>query len=423
MIQRIQRLLLFLVLFFTISQFGKHFWPDFAYVSGIRVDYLSPTLYLTDVFIIVLFVTALPSLVKYFKEKKHKFSPWLVVALLSLIISTLLASHIFPAFYGLVKVLEFVFLTIMVRKLINPHDFKVISIILSFAVLLEGSLVLWQFIKQSSVGGAWYLLGERSFTSGTVGISTATILGKEYLRAYGSFPHPNVLAFFMLIASLFLLVSTQKLSGSILKFWFWLMFVYSVTSLVLTFSRLPILLFFLSILGLSYKSLVTKRMALIIALSALLLVGLLFQRFSISALSYDLNARISLSEIGIKILSENLFYGVGLLNYFYYQLSYQREITHLLLQPIHNIYLLVLVQLGLLGFIPLIKICYVSLKRIIGILTTSKNKFKIVSALLALSLLIIGLADHYFITLQQGVLMTAFIFGWLWTDSERKATR
>ena len=47
--------LFYLLLLLLPTQLGKHFWPTFSYVLGTRVDYLSPTLYLTD--IIILFIT------------------------------------------------------------------------------------------------------------------------------------------------------------------------------------------------------------------------------------------------------------------------------------------------------------------------------------------------------------------------------
>src|SRR5581483_7422034 len=57
--QSLEKLLFFLSILFLPSQLGKHFWPTFSYVEGIRIDYLSPTLYLTDVLIGLLFFTVL----------------------------------------------------------------------------------------------------------------------------------------------------------------------------------------------------------------------------------------------------------------------------------------------------------------------------------------------------------------------------
>ncbi|MDP2860696.1 MAG: hypothetical protein Q8N98_03190, partial [bacterium] len=39
----------YLFLFFLPTQLGRHFWPEWAIINGIRVDYLSPTIFLTDI--------------------------------------------------------------------------------------------------------------------------------------------------------------------------------------------------------------------------------------------------------------------------------------------------------------------------------------------------------------------------------------
>src|SRR5689334_11072958 len=49
------------LLFYTLiillpTQLGLHLWPDWALVLGRRVDYLSPTLFITDILVGLLFV-------------------------------------------------------------------------------------------------------------------------------------------------------------------------------------------------------------------------------------------------------------------------------------------------------------------------------------------------------------------------------
>lgn len=49
---------IFLIGFLVLipTQLGKHFWPDWSFVMGVRSDYLSPVLYLTDLFWILLVI-------------------------------------------------------------------------------------------------------------------------------------------------------------------------------------------------------------------------------------------------------------------------------------------------------------------------------------------------------------------------------
>src|SRR5579872_1357131 len=53
------KIIFYLFIFLLPTQFGKHFWLDFSYVLGQRVDYLSPTLYTTDILVTALFLISL----------------------------------------------------------------------------------------------------------------------------------------------------------------------------------------------------------------------------------------------------------------------------------------------------------------------------------------------------------------------------
>ena len=43
-----------LLIFLIPSQLAYHFWPNWAFVGGVRVDYFAPTIYLTDILIVVI---------------------------------------------------------------------------------------------------------------------------------------------------------------------------------------------------------------------------------------------------------------------------------------------------------------------------------------------------------------------------------
>src|SRR5580692_2023869 len=66
----IESLLLSLFFLFLPTQLGKHFWPDFSIVSGIRIDYLSPIIYVTDILVVLLFAFFLVRQMRLFKISK-----------------------------------------------------------------------------------------------------------------------------------------------------------------------------------------------------------------------------------------------------------------------------------------------------------------------------------------------------------------
>jgi len=49
-------LFFYLLILFLPTQLGRHFFFDFSFVSGIRIDYLAPTIYLTDILVLLLFI-------------------------------------------------------------------------------------------------------------------------------------------------------------------------------------------------------------------------------------------------------------------------------------------------------------------------------------------------------------------------------
>src|SRR6266542_2212573 len=61
--------LVFLFLFLLPTQLGKHFFFDFSYISAVRIDYLAPTLFLTDIIALLLIVLNIKNIFFIFKNK------------------------------------------------------------------------------------------------------------------------------------------------------------------------------------------------------------------------------------------------------------------------------------------------------------------------------------------------------------------
>src|SRR5579872_3631132 len=72
-----------LTLLFLPTQLGKHFWPDFTVVEGFRIDYLSPTLYFTDLtFLLSVLILAFAVNKNLLRNVKSFFNKHLSVILL-----------------------------------------------------------------------------------------------------------------------------------------------------------------------------------------------------------------------------------------------------------------------------------------------------------------------------------------------------
>jgi O-antigen ligase len=77
------------------------------------------------------------------------------------------------------------------------------------------------------------------------------------------------------------------------------------------------------------------------------------------------------------------------------------------LQPVHNIFLLVLAETGITGFLIFLFLIIKAFKNSLEI-----RNWSLVISLLAI--LLTGAADHYWLTLQQNQLIFAIILGLSW---------
>lgn len=334
----LQKFIFTLLLIFLPSQLGIHFWPDWSYINGVRIDYFSPTLYLTDLLVLALFFLVLPKM----KLKIGRISLICLIGLISFIFFNVTFS-LSPAvtIYKWLKVAELGFLAWFVARnhkfLVNSYKFLLIP------VLYSSLLAIWQFINQGSVGGFWYLLGERTFNRDTPGIANAIINDQTILRPYATFPHPNVLTGFLVVASL---------------------------------------------ISLKYLPHISRKItALVLGLAVLVL----FLTPSRGDLLQGLALRQQLNSISLAQWAKSPIIGTGLGT----SPLYPRNITNyaLLHQPIHNIYLLLLAETGIVG---LGLFLVVVAKRLSWLLVP---------------ILFLGFFDHYWLTLQQTQLLLAIVLG------------
>lgn len=378
-----QKLLLFLLLLLLPSQLAFHFWPSWSLVNGIRVDYLSPTIYLTDIIIIGLFISS--------RLRIHISLPVIIFIILNTLNSTLPLLTIYKWF----RVLEYFWLY---KYLTNYYELKTMNSALLLSILWTSALAWIQFIKQSSLGGLTWWLGERTFSVSTPGIAKIALgfgtwdLGLA-LRPYATLPHPNALAGFLLVSGLILICFNNSpwrpplklrggLEGVILP---WAGVVVSLLTVPLTFSRTAIALEIL-ILLIWIQPLIFKILLLFFSFYFLV---------SITGSAVSIPNRISLNRTALSAIKQSPFFGIGLGNFIPYTLNSLR-------QPVHNIYLLLVSELGLPAAFA---ISY-------WLLAISKKLLSIKHYALSIAILVVattGLADHYWLTLHQNTLLLVLL--------------
>ncbi len=439
-LQKTENILFYLLLFFLPTQLGKHFWPDFSFVAGLRVDYLSPTVYVTDLLIGALFICWA---IRYSLErnsihnKKQKtifpFSLFLYVLFSAFLLVTILISDNFlHGLYQLLKFFEFSFLSYYVASTVTRNEqIKKIMLAFSCGVILESILAVLQSLQQHSLGGIWYFFGERSFSSVTPGIANTAIDGHLVLRSYGTFSHPNVLAGFLLISLMLILYSLichswQKMRSLLIATLF-----IGTAALLLTLSRIPIALWFLLLVLsclTSFRRNSNKQkiqMSIVFGLLVfllLILVSPVSSRFLHSSVAEEsVTQREYLLQAALSQSILHPLFGVGFGNFLPSLGLIHRGFSFgVLLQPVHNIFILILVETGIVGLAGFLWFLFVTYRRVCSLSHDTKSPWYFFQMVLLSAVLVLGCFDHYLLTLQQGQLLFSLVVGFSWITLHEK---
>jgi hypothetical protein len=284
-----------------------------------------------------------------------------------------------------------------------------------------------QFLLQHSVGGVFWMLGERTFSAATPGIAQIPLClpGSSscplLLRAYGTFPHPNVLGGY--IAALLPLIIYKSTNLQIYKLnkqqflkWFYGTTVaLGVLALVLTFSRSA---WAAGIIGIGAWYLVSRKKKKF-AFSRIHIVTLFFVCFIVSIIvpqflgdSESVVVRKQLNESAISLIARSPAFGAGLGNFLVKLPEALPSRMVYFLQPVHNIYLLLLSEVGIIGIALMAYIGFYLLKHESGIMNHGKKQkqHSLLIVYCLLLILLLGFTDHYPLTLQQGRLLFTLLF-------------
>jgi O-antigen ligase len=230
-------------------------------------------------------------------------------------------------------------------------------------------------------------------------------MGKEFLRPYGTFSHPNSLAGFYLL--LFAFVRTQR---RIANHAFRLFFLCISSALILiSFSRTAIVAYIVLLLVYYVKERPGCRIC-VLGKYAILLFLLSFA-LSISGDIQNIEKRTDFTRKSIAIIAHAPLTGTGLGGYLIAQHAYPQKFPIFFEQPVHSIALLSIAQLGLpLAALVLLFIC--------GYIGKKITRREVLLPLLAVG--ITGLFDHYWLTLPQNLFLSATLFGILISIYEKQ---
>jgi len=432
-LERIRTLFFYLLILLVPTQLGLHFWPQWATVLGRRIDYLSPTLYLTDMLIILLLLCWLIEKVYgnwylVFRTKKKFVFPKILntkTLILSIFVITniLVAASRPVALYSWIKFLEFFLLGAYIIK--TKPQFERIVFFLSLSVIYSSLIAIAQFSFQHSVGGVFWLLGERTFSAATPGIAQIPLClpwisgCPLLLRAYGTFSHPNVLGGYIAALMPLIILSFSRKRES--KLLYGTSITLGCMALLFTFSRSA---WAAGALGMTITYYVLRKkqhtFPSVIYTSYLLLLAFLCIAFVASLVvpqflgdSESVVVRQQLNTSALLMIQHSPLFGVGLGNFLITLPGALPSRMIYFLQPVHNIYLLAVSEIGLVGCGVFGWLLFLTMKsHAVSIVNHGKKLFiqKTVIRTSLFMILLLGFIDHYPLTLQQGqLLLTLFV--------------
>ncbi len=373
-------------------------WPEWSYVRGMRVDYLSPTIYLIDILFLIMFLFTLfdsdyrSKFLLFFYKNIHYF----ILIIFFSIINIAFSANLYLAFYKWLTLYKFLYLGIYL--FLENISLREISYVLAISIFVIFFSFILQLISQSSETRLFYLWGERRFYVNSPSIARFTFLGKEYLRPYAFFPHPNVLGGFSLVAFPLLFTIRQKFLKYMCIF-------LTISIMLLTVSHAVWVSGF--VIAVLFLTKLKPRLNLIFLFILLFsfLTPLFYYFFTNTGLG--VSRRYNLSLVSIYMIKDNPLFGLGLGNYVIEIFRYYQKINNALIseatywiQPVHNIFLLLLSEMGFVGLIFVFLFIFKKLeKKIIG--TPLSYSF--------LGVLLTGFFDHYWLTLPQAQFMLTLV--------------
>ncbi len=298
--------------------------------------------------------------------------------------------------------------------------FERVALALATLAVLQSFIGFGQFAFQSGLGLKFF--GEPEIDPLVGGAAKILAGGGKLLRAYGTFPHPNVFAAFLLLGlfSLFYiwlkLPSAGQKTGIAKRFAATSGLFVVLAGLAFSFSRaawfVAALLAAIFLARAFWAAETRKRAAAFLFLLAAFvsIIGkvygfALFPRAQISSGEPAVVYRLAYNELGTEIVKNN-FFGVGIGNQVIYAVKnglYRKlgMTERWQWQPIHNIYVLMAAEIGVLGLLAFL----LFLGRLFLSIFAGRDLFLMTSAAMLSALLLLGFFDHFLWTLQPGRLM------------------
>lgn len=392
-------------------------WSTKLILRPAETNYLEIAFYLSNLFLLI---PIGGQLIKLFKNRKlenenKKIQPlWWWGVMVIFIISTLSIIWSLDQSLALFRWLSLVSaLVVFVLVLKSPALFRERALkFFLLGLIVPALLGIIQFSSQLAPANKYF--GLAAHNPDDLGVSVIETNSGRFLRAYGSFDHPNILGGVMALAALLTLYLGAKEKNRKLKTFYLVAWLIFLTGLFISFSRSAGLAFVFGFLGVMLTQIkIIWRQGKVFLLSGVILLLVFASAFSSLLLTRaGLTARLeakSLTERSAlvvqakEVIKGQLLMGTGLGGYISALMRAHPSFSSWDYQPVHNYWLLVMAELGFFGFLAFILLWLGALKKSLKAKLWPFWVF----------LLVISFFDHWLFSQPIVPLAIFFILGYL----------
>ena len=411
------KVLIFLLIF-TLPFQKRHIFFDISpNLNGQFSEYLAISLYVSDLILIITIFFAL-----FFQNLYKKTNKYWVFALIAL---NILISVLFisprgenTTYYAL-KSLEWLTLAIFTLNVSREAGYRrVLAISLVVSGVFQSLIAFGQFLVQHSLG--LRIFGEQVIGKYISGVAKIDLDGEKFIRAYGTFAHPNQLSAFLIVTCATAIYLFLQGSRSKQKVFYAISLVIMVLGNYLTFSRSGLLALYISlalilILLIKKTKLEYKKLLVTIIITTILAITVLFPYLNARTNTAPTNFNRTLyNKAGVEIFKAHPIFGVGIGNMIP-EMSKQLDLKESWqIQPPHNFFLEVACETGIIGLILILILFTKVLKAGISRIRNQEGDELIYAIILTsafCALIFLMFFDHYFYTLQQTQLLLWLLIG------------
>ncbi len=273
---------------------------------------------------------------------------------------------------------------------VNIHSLlRVLSLSIGISFLFQIFVGAYQFLFQRSLFG-YIPFGEVDFSVSQI-VKEVNVFGEMHKVPYGTTAHPNILAGYSVVSFLILLLHKEHLAFH--RYILPVFILLTILCILLTqsFSAGIALVFGMCMYVASKKKELKKTLAIVIILFSLMLTTWFFFVPTNGNGNPSIQRRAQLHQISIQMTRTHPLFGVGWNNFTAEMEKYGYvQSTVRFLQPVHNVFLLLIAEMGIIGFL----ICLAWIYLLLRLPAAYLPVFSAFS--------ILGSLDHYLGTITTG---------------------